>query len=88
MSTTLDDHAVTSTWVDIVDTLSSVASTDTLIQNVDKSDVFVVAGGASAPTNKTGVILGYKESIQVNAANVWVRKVGSSQSGRIGVTTL
>lgn len=88
MSTSLNDYAVTSTWTDVVATLAGMASVDTLIQNVDKHDVQVVSGGASAPTNKTGVILGYKESVQVNAANVWVRKVGSDQSGRISVTTL
>ena len=72
-SETLNDYAVTNQWTDLLATLTSAASVDTAYQCVSRDRVQMVAGGASAPTGKTGIILAELDSVQLNCANLWVK---------------
>ena len=86
MATGQNDFAVTGAWTDLVATIAAAASTDTLIQNLDTDEVQIVAGGASAPTGKSGVVLREGESVTLNAANLWLRARGGAAT--VSVTTL
>lgn len=70
-------------WTDIAAANANLASADILIQNLDDDFVDVVWGGASAPTTAGPVRLDTGDSVQGNAANVWVRG-----SGTISATVL
>ena len=71
------DITATGTWTDATAANSGLASVDVLFQNIGRDVVFVVFGGASAPSGVSGVKLGPLDSIQGNAANVWVRGGGT-----------
>ena len=81
---TLADIDLESAWEDLVATHAAAASVEVRIQNVGGGPVAVVAGGAAAPNGKTGALLAPTDSVQVNAANVWMRATGSA--GRVSVT--
>lgn len=72
---------VTGAWTDIVAGNAALASVDVLIQNLDDDTVDVVA--AAAAPGKGPVRLDTLDSVQVNAANIWVRG-----SGHISATVL
>ena len=82
---TQNDFTVSGSWTDLVATIGAAASADCVIQNVSDGIVQVVFGGASAPTGKTGIVLDEWDSVQGNAANIWVRSAGPS---KVSVTTL
>ena len=83
----LDDYTATSVWTDVVSTLGALASVEALIQCVSQDEVQIVFGGVSAPTNKSGVVLKRLDSVQFNAANVWVKNF-DADGGLLSVTTL
>ena len=68
---------VKAAWTDIVAANSTLASVDVLLQNLDDDVVDVVFGGASAPTSSGPVRLDTLDSVQGNAANIWVRGDGT-----------
>lgn len=69
----LSDYKPTGSWADLVATIAAAASVDVVIQNVGNNEIQVVFGGASAPTGKSGIILWQGDSVQGNAANIWLR---------------
>lgn len=75
---TQNDIAVTDDWAELTDANAALVSADVTLQNVGTTPVAVVFGGASAPTGKTGTLLGYLDSVSGNAANVWARSTGGS----------
>lgn len=85
MSTTLADVDIGAAWEDVVATHATAESVDVRLQNVGAGLVSVVEAGGS-PNGKTGTLLAPLDSVQVNAANLWVRSV--EDSGRISVTLL
>ena len=82
---TQNDYSVTGSWTNLVATIGAAASVDCVIQNVSTDPVQVVFGGASAPTGKTGIVLANIDSVQGNAAQIWVRSAGAA---KVSVTTL
>ena len=74
---TLGNLTVTAAWQDVTATYASAASVGVLIQNLDDDYVDVVFGGASVPSGKSGVRLDTLDSIEGNAANIWVRGDGT-----------
>lgn len=85
-TTTLNDVPVTGTWTDLVVTHASLASVDAAFQNVGGGAIALVFGGGSAPTAKSGTMLGPRESCRGNAAHVWARSIDAD--GVCGVTLL
>lgn len=85
---TLADYTVPAGgFVNIVATVAAVGSTKTLIQNIGKTKVALVArASGSAPTNADGLILSPGEGYEFNAAQVWVRSFGGE--GKLGLHTL
>jgi hypothetical protein len=86
-TTSRADIILTPAWQDIAATDTGLASVDIAIQNNSDgpSPIYVVFGGASAPTETGGVLLERKQVITGNAANVWVR---ASLAGKITPTIL
>lgn len=80
----LADFTATQDWTDLVATIGAAASVDVLLQNTSKSPVQIVAGGASEPTTSSGTILTQLESLQLNAANIWVRKLAGRDDQTLG----
>lgn len=74
---TLGNLTVTTAWVDVIATYATAASVDVSIQNLDDELVDVVFGGASAPTTMTGTKLQPLDSVQGNAAHIWIRGDGT-----------
>lgn len=64
---------VTGAWKDIAAEVVALSGVDVLIQNLDDDAIDVVAGGATAPSGKGPIRLDTLDSVQVNAANIWVR---------------
>lgn len=86
---TLNDYPVTTSWTDVVATVTGAASVDAVFQNVGRTPVAVVFGGGSAPTSKTGIVLAPFDSVQGNAANVWARTIeGSGGQSSLSVATV
>jgi hypothetical protein len=71
------DITATPEWVDATAANAALAGADVLIQNVGRDVVNVVFAGASAPTDKSGIALGPRDSVQGNAANIWIRGGGT-----------
>ncbi len=69
--------AVTGSWSDLVASNVALASVNILIQNLDNDFVDVVFGGAAAPTSEGPIRLDTFDSVQGDAANVWVRGSGT-----------
>lgn len=69
---TLNDYAVTGAWTNLAATLTAAASVNVVVQNISTGIVQVFFGGASAPTG-SGFQLAPSDSIQGNAAQIWVR---------------
>lgn len=67
------DYSVTNEWTDIVATIGAAASVDVLLQCVSADRVSVVFGGAQPAADKFGIMLGHLDSVQGNAAAIWVR---------------
>lgn len=86
---TQNDFAVTRTWQDVAATLTAIASVDAVIQNIGQNVIQVVHGGASAPAaGKSGLFLDYMDSVQGNAANVWVRCVDNGTTSTVVAVAL
>lgn len=84
MATTLDDVVITDAWEDLVDTHASLAGAAATIQNQGPGPVAIVYGGGAAPTNKSGIMLGVRETATGSSANVWARAINSQ--GLVSVT--
>lgn len=84
----LNDFAVTDQWQDAAETLTGMVSVDAVLQNVGDAAVQVVFGGASAPTSKTGIKLYSLDSVQGNAANVWVRCPDPGEASTVSAATV
>lgn len=82
-TTTSADIALTDDWTELTDLANDAVD----LQNVGTTPVAVVFGGASAPTGKTGTLLGYRERVTGTSANVWARSVGGSSKLSVQVTT-
>jgi len=79
MATSYTNVSLTSTWVDLTVANSALASVPILVQNRSSSnEVFVFFGGASAPAANDGVRLGFGESVDGTAANVWAKARSSA----------
>lgn len=65
---------VTEAYVDITVANAGLASADVLIQNLDDDTVDVVCGASAS--GKGPIRLDSYDSVQVNAANIWVRGTG------------
>lgn len=76
-TSTLGNLTTTAAWQDITATYGTAASANVLIQNADSEVVQIVFGGASAPSGKSGITLDTYDSVQGNAANIWVRGSGT-----------
>lgn len=85
-SATQADVSATSTWVDLVTLNGSTASVDVLIQNKGDSMVQVVFGGAQPTDEDGGLYLGRYDSVQGNAAAIWLRSLDGSDA--VSVTLL
>lgn len=85
---TQNDFTVTTTWQDVAATLTGLQSADAVLQNVGDAAVDIVLGGASAPTNKTGIRLYPLDSLQANAANVWARCPDAGETSVISSATV
>lgn len=85
-TSTLADQALTTAWVDLTVALPTLASADATYQNQGGEPVAVVFGGGSAPTGKSGIVLGPREIVSGNAVNVWARCLGASAN--LSVTLL
>ena len=84
---TLNDVAVTSVWQNITATQPTAANADVILQVVNTSDrVNVVFGGASMPVGKSGFQLYRGDSVQGNAAQIWVRS--EDQSATLSVNKI
>ena len=84
---TQDDFTATGDWSELTATITGAASVDTVIQCLDAiGTVDVVFGGASAPEDATGIRLWPGDSVQGNAANIWVR--GNDGSAVVSTTLL
>lgn len=71
---TLQDIPLTNQWQEITATVPTSASIDLMIQNVGTSNIQLVQGGASAPTeSKTGRKIPAGQDAYVNNARLWVR---------------
>ena len=85
----LADFAVTSSWADVVATVTGAASVNAVYQNVGQNPIAVVFGGGSAPTTSSGILLGPYDSVQGNAANVWARMAeGTDGESSLSVATV
>lgn len=85
----LADYPVTTSWTDVVATVTGAASVDAVYQNVGQNTIAVVFAGGSAPTTSTGILLGPFDSVQGNAANVWARTAeGSYGESSLSVATV
>lgn len=71
--------AVTADYANIVATIGALASVDVLLQNLDDDLVEVVCGASDAANaaTKGPVRLDTLDSLQVNAASIWVRGKGT-----------
>ncbi|RIV87507.1 hypothetical protein [Aurantiacibacter zhengii] len=81
MGTTLADVSLDQDWTE----LTTIASAAARVQNVGEGAVAVVEGGAGTPTGKSGTVLGPRDRIDVNNANVWARAI--DDSGKVSLTT-
>ena len=80
------DFSATPTWANLVASNGATASVDLVLQNKGDGNVQVVFGG-SQPTNQdAGLVLEPMDSVQGNAAAIWLRT--ASGSDKVGVTTL
>lgn len=68
-----DDYSVTNEWTNIVATIGAAASVDVLLQCVSADSISVVFGGSEPAAEKLGIILGNRDSVQGNAAAIWVK---------------
>lgn len=87
MTVSLNDFTVTKNWADLTAALPSASGVDVLIQNVTLNHAQVVAGGASAPVDKSGVILGPFESLRCNNAKIWAKSL-DGLPGSLSVTLI
>lgn len=76
----LADFTVTTTWQDVIATLTSAASVNVVAQNIcpNPNVRIQVAGGtasATAPAG-SGLTLGQYESVTTNSGSLWVRSDG------------
>lgn len=80
------DVSATSTWVDLVTLNAGTASVDLVLQNKGDSMVQVVFGGSQPTDEDGGLYLGRYDSVQGNAAAIWLRALDGSES--VSVTLL
>lgn len=80
------DYSVTNNWTNIVSTIGAAASVDVLLQCVSADRISVVFGGSQPSGEKRGIILGNLDSVQGNAAAIWVK--GYDPEATLSVTLL
>lgn len=87
-TTSLAPYSVTNAYTDVIDTLGAAADVDTFIQNVGfGSTIELVLGGTEPAATVKGILLDFKDSLQVNTGAIWVRNFRSSIS-TLAVVTL
>lgn len=71
--------AVSTDYANIVATIPGLASVNVLLQNLDDDVIDVVCGASSAANAATlgPIRLDTWDSVQVNAASIWVRGKGT-----------
>ena len=79
------DFSATATWADLVASNGATASVDLVIQNKGDGVVQVVFGGSQPTSQDAGLFLEPLDSVQGNAAAIWLRAAGGD---KVGVTTL
>ena len=78
---TLGNYDATADWVDLVaeSGFSTMNAVDSVVQNFGSGSVCVWPAGGSAPTpDLGGIILAPFDSVQLNAANIWVKAMDGS----------
>ena len=80
------DYTVTTSWTNLVATIGAAGSVDVLLQNKGDGDVRVYWGGAEPTDEDGGVVLETFDSMQGNAAAIWVRTDRGTDP--LGVTLL
>lgn len=80
------DVTATSTWQNLVALNGATASVDLVIQNKGDSAVQVVFGGSQPTDEDGGLYLERYDSVQGNAAAIWLRALDGSEA--VGVTLL
>ncbi len=88
---TQTDIAVTTAWVDLVTVNGSLASVDCSLQNkcASAEHIFVVFGGSQPTSETAGTLLNRGDSVNGNAAAIWVRGPSGGQADdKVGVTLL
>lgn len=83
---TQPDFTAADTWSNLVDTIGAAASVNVLLQNKGNGVVRVVFGGSQPTSKDAGLILKTFDSVQGNAAAIWLRS--SRFPGVVGVTVL
>ena len=86
MTQSLNDYPVSKEWADLVSAIAGSASVEVLVQNRGIHPVSVVAGGAAAPVNKSGVMLVGGDSFTITSDHIWVKTDGGPS--RLSVTAL
>ena len=84
-SATQADFAATSAWQNLVASNGATASVDVLLQNKGIDPVQVVFGGSAPTSRDAGLFLNRFDSVQGNAAAIWLRAEGGDT---VGVTLL
>ena len=80
------DYTATATWTDLVATIGGAASVDLVLQNKGDSIVQIVFGGSQPTDEDGGLYLARYDSVQGNAAAIWLRGMDGSEA--VGVTLL
>lgn len=80
------DYTVTTSWTNLVGTIGATASVDVLLQNKGDGMVQVVFGGAQPTDQDAGLYLKQHDSVQGNAAAIWLRTANGTD--KLGVVTL
>lgn len=70
---TQNDYIVTNEWTNIAATIGAASLVDLVIQCLSTDNVRVVFGGTEPVDGKSGIVLQRYDSVQGNAAAIWVR---------------
>lgn len=79
------DFSATATWQNLVASNGATASVNLVLQNKGDGNVQVVFGGSQPTSQDAGLYLEPLDSVQGNAAAIWLRAAGGD---RVGVTLL
>ena len=80
------DFSATATWANLVASNGATASVDLVLQNKGDGNVQVVFGGAQPTDADAGLYLEPMDSVQGNAAAIWLRT--ATGADKVGVTLL